>query len=297
MFHTLRELALRPRKPAPARRSSLSLPKGKLWSARARCGNPTQKSLPSSRKPSLSADVAQERNPGPGLHRRGGEAPHFYDARLHLDLFDPRLPRRALRCGPERRFGPPAASDCLDPGSLSSDSELVERMARGDRLALALLYERHAPRLCAVARQILGQADEAEDLLHDVFLEAWRHAGDYVAARGSVWSWLCIRTRSRAIDRRRSAPRAQSIESLEVLANFIAAEVDSDTAPDRRKLREALIGMSRDEREVLALGYFEGLSSSEIATRIQVPIGTVKSRTRSALAKLRQRLAPREGFG
>ena len=174
-------------------------------------------------------------------------------------------------------------------------------MARGDSLALALLYERHAPRLCALARQILGRSDEAEDLLHDVFLEAWRHAADYAEARGTVWSWLCVRTRSRAIDRRRAAPRNISFDALELAARerfgFLDAEFGAELSPDREKLRRALASMSREEREVVALGYFEGLSSSEIAARIQVPIGTVKSRTRGALAKLRLRLSSREGVG
>jgi len=184
--------------------------------------------------------------------------------------------------------------------STSSDPELVRRMSRGDSLALAALYERHAPRLCALARQILG-SEEAEDLLHDVFLEAWRHAADYVEERGSVWAWLCVRTRSRAIDRRRAAPRTLSLELFDPgtpeLLGAVEAEWDADWASDRSRLREALASMSRDEREVLGLGYFEGLSSSEIAARLGIPIGTVKSRTRGALSKLRQRLASLRGVG
>jgi RNA polymerase sigma-70 factor, ECF subfamily len=169
-----------------------------------------------------------------------------------------------------------------------SDPELVARMARGDRHALAALYERHAPRLTVVARHILDQS-EAEDVLHDVFLEVWRHAGDYVEARGSVWAWLSTRTRSRALDRRRALPGRFRVEldfsKLETLV-FAAAE-PSEALGDRGRLREALAQMSNEEQIVLWLGYFEGLSSSEIAERIAAPIGTVKSRTRSALAKLR----------
>src|SRR5687767_7645752 len=89
-----------------------------------------------------------------------------------------------------------------------TDSGLVASMARGDRAALGMLYERHASRLLALLLRILGDRAEAEDLLHDVFLEAWRHAADYSTARGTVSAWLVLRARSRAIDRRRSAPRA-----------------------------------------------------------------------------------------
>ena len=176
-------------------------------------------------------------------------------------------------------------------GDTSADPELVERMARGDRNALAELYERHAPRLCALARQILGERVEAEDLVHDVFLEAWRHAADYSEARASVWSWLALRTRSRAIDRRRSAPRQRTIGLSDAQLELIGAPPDSSKDParasERERLRHALSTMSETEREVLFLGYFQGLSASEIADQLGVPVGTVKSRTRSALSKLR----------
>jgi RNA polymerase sigma-70 factor (ECF subfamily) len=175
-----------------------------------------------------------------------------------------------------------------------TDAELVDRMGRGDRDALGALYERHAPRLAAIARHILGPGVEAEDLLHDVFLEVWRHARDYAQDRGSVWSWLLLRTRSRAIDLRRVASRRPSVELLDSHLETNGAR-DPNTemvlASERGKLRAALAAMSEDEREVLLLGYFEGLSGTEIAALIGAPVGTVKSRTRSALAKLRDLLA------
>ena len=178
-----------------------------------------------------------------------------------------------------------------DPPDQSSDAELVARMARGDRQALARLYERHAPRLCALSRQILGDAGEAEDLLHDVFLEAWRHASEYSEARGSVASWLSLRTRSRAIDRRRAAPHKRNVGLVDAHLETLSAPPDSSKDParftDRDRLRQALLTMSEAEREVLLLGYFQGLSTSEIAEHIGAPLGTVKSRTRAALSKLR----------
>ncbi|HET7539063.1 MAG TPA: sigma-70 family RNA polymerase sigma factor [Polyangiaceae bacterium] len=169
--------------------------------------------------------------------------------------------------------------------AFGSDPELLAGMARGDRAALAELYERHAPGLCALARQILGQRAEAEDILHDVFLEVWRHAADYSEARGSVWAWLAVRTRSRALDRRRSAPLKRRVE-LEALEASLC-DARQGPASDGVRVREALRRMSEPERQVLLLGYFEGLTSAEIAARFQIPVGTVKSRTRSALAKLR----------
>lgn len=173
-----------------------------------------------------------------------------------------------------------------------TDVALVGRMARGDRLALGALYERHAGRVFALIMKVLGDRAEAEDLLHDVFLEAWRNAGSYSTERGTVSAWLALRARSRAIDRRRSAPRARSV-SLE--GSDVPERGDPAADPgrihDQKRLGDAFSALSPDEREVILLGYFEGLSSTEIAVRIEKPVGTVKSRTRSALEKLRGALA------
>ncbi|HWA73540.1 MAG TPA: sigma-70 family RNA polymerase sigma factor [Polyangiaceae bacterium] len=180
--------------------------------------------------------------------------------------------------------------DSIEQRHDSSDIELVQRMSRGDSAALAALYERHAPKLSAIAHHLLGQPNDAEDVLHDVFLEVWRHANDYSEARGSVWSWLAVRTRSRAIDRRRSAPRRLSVELSDDHLDeqrFRDGAMSDSPSPDRERLKRALRLTSVEEREVLWLGYFEGLSSSEIALKIGIPLGTVKSRARSALAKLR----------
>ncbi|HTQ06506.1 MAG TPA: sigma-70 family RNA polymerase sigma factor [Polyangiaceae bacterium] len=177
----------------------------------------------------------------------------------------------------------PVADDCRD-------EELVARMARSDRAALSLLYARHAPRLLARVRQVLGDPSEAEDVLHDTFLEAWRRAADYCPERGSVAAWLAVRARSRALDRRRRPSRRDLSLAPEVFEETVTRRVTRDEprhAEDRGRLAAALAAVSAEEREVLVLGYFAGLSSSEIAHELTIPIGTVKSRVRSALAKLR----------
>ena len=173
------------------------------------------------------------------------------------------------------------------------DASLVARMARGDRAALGALYERHAGRVFALLLRILGDRAEAEDLLHDVFLEAWRRAGDYASERGTVSAWLVLRARSRAIDRRRSVPRTRSVplEGIEPEGRGDPA-ADPDRTFDQKRLGGVFSVMSVEEREVILLGYFEGLSSTEIAERISKPVGTVKSRVRSALEKLRGALLP-----
>jgi RNA polymerase sigma-70 factor (ECF subfamily) len=163
------------------------------------------------------------------------------------------------------------------------DSGLVARMAEGDVVALALLYERHSRAVYAVARSVLRSSQEAEDLTHDVFLEAWRRSDEYSEERGTVRAWLSMRTRSRALDRLKSA--GHSLRA--------AVEQSPRATPtslvERYRLRERLSKMPDTLQQVLILGYFEGLTTSEMAERLGVPLGTVKSRTRLALEALRKR--------
>lgn len=173
------------------------------------------------------------------------------------------------------------------------DVELVTAMAAGDRAGVARLYDRYAATLLAVGQRMLGGRREAEDLVQDVFLEAWRRADSYDPARGSVRAWLLVRLRSRALDRHRASQKAPlSMEGNGRVEEPVAEVEDPTLAPDRAAVRRALATLSSEQRVVLELGYFEGLSSSEIALRTGSPIGTVKSRVATALAKLRAGLNP-----
>lgn len=172
-----------------------------------------------------------------------------------------------------------------------SDHELVQRIAGGDRDALAALYDRYAPLLLGVARRLLGDPREAEDLVHDVLLEVWRQAGDFDPDRGSPRSWIFVRLRSRALDRRKAAGVIRTVPLTAAQLERPGPDDDPSLAPDRARIRRALQALSPAQRTVLVLGYFEGLSSSEIAERIDVPIGTVKSRVAAALRALRDGLA------
>jgi RNA polymerase sigma-70 factor, ECF subfamily len=168
-------------------------------------------------------------------------------------------------------------------------------MAQGDPEAIATLYDRHAPVMLALARRILGGPADAEDLVHDVFLEAWRHAPEYDASRGSVKAWLVLRTRSRAVDLRRSAARTMVDYDNRELARADSSTEDAALAPDRARIHRLLQSLPPEQALVLMLGYFEGLSSTEIAARISAPVGTVKSRIASALSRLRSTLdVPRD---
>lgn len=178
-----------------------------------------------------------------------------------------------------------------------SDEALVRAIANGDTRALAALYDRHAPLMLGLARRIVLGKTEAEDIVHDVFVEAWRRAADYDESRGSVKAWLLLRTRSRALDFRKSAAVARTVPTGdgEWLGALADPRADDSEAPDRARLRQRLSALNAEQREVLWLGYFEGLSSSEMATRVGVPIGTIKSRVAAALAALRLALTDAEG--
>ena len=174
------------------------------------------------------------------------------------------------------------------PRTEDDDPTLILKVANGDRPALAQLYDRYAALLLAVGKRIVGDSREAEDLLHDVILEIWRSAGDYDGARGSVRSWMLMRMRSRALDRRKAprVARAVALADDDQLEAQLGAE-DPHLGPDRHRVRRALAELPPEQRAVLELGYFEGLSSTEIAARIATPVGTVKSRVAAGLAKLR----------
>jgi len=178
-----------------------------------------------------------------------------------------------------------------DAGPGVADGDLIRRVAGGDRAALGILYDRYAGVLLAVARRVVGDAREAEDLLHDVVLEVWRSAGDYDEARGSVRAWILMRMRSRALDRRK-APRVsrQVVMTAEAMEGALSEDAEAHWVPDRSRVRLALAQLPPEQRAVLELGYYEGLSSTEIAVRVAAPVGTVKSRVAAALAKLRSGL-------
>jgi RNA polymerase sigma-70 factor (ECF subfamily) len=170
------------------------------------------------------------------------------------------------------------------------DAGLVAAIAGGDRGALASLYDRHSGVLLGLAMRIVRDRREAEDLLHDVFLEAWRSAKDFDPKRGRVRTWLAIRMRSRALDLQKSArvSRNAGDAGLDMMVD------DREHAsPDHARVRAALADLGPDQRRVLELAYFEGLSCTEIAARVSIPVGTVKSRIAAGLDRLRNGLSRR----
>ncbi|HVV87317.1 MAG TPA: sigma-70 family RNA polymerase sigma factor [Kofleriaceae bacterium] len=182
-----------------------------------------------------------------------------------------------------------AGARWTSPGSDEDDVELVRAIAAGDRNGLAALYDRYAPILLGMAMRIIRDRREAEDLLHDVFLEVWRSARDYDLTRGRVRTWLVVRMRSRALDVLKSARVSRRGGDPETLERMVA-EPEAGESPDRQRVRSVLAELTGEQRQVLELAYFDGLSCSEIATQLAIPIGTVKSRLAAGLSRLRQLL-------
>lgn len=179
------------------------------------------------------------------------------------------------------------------PAEEATDDDLCARMARGDSSALAALFQRHGSRLLLMGKVMLADASEAEDVVQEVFFEAWRKARTFDPERGSVRAWLAVRMRSRCLDRKRSAGATRTVLSSSM--DDGDGPPESRSSPERRAdqatLVRSLAALPEEQRDVLLLGYFEDLSSQEIATALEIPVGTVKSRVRRALAELRQLFA------
>ncbi len=195
------------------------------------------------------------------------------------------------------------------------DAALVAAVARGSEDALAALYDRHAAFVMAAAYRLTADRQAAEDVAQEVFLALWNRAEHFDARLGSLTTWLSAIARNRAVDRLRAASRRPRLvaasampdepeaAALERLARDHAAggarEDDPDLDPvaslDRAEARQAIgtaiSAMPDDERQVILLAYRDELSQSEIAARLGWPLGTVKTRTRRALARLREALA------
>jgi RNA polymerase sigma-70 factor (ECF subfamily) len=180
----------------------------------------------------------------------------------------------------------------------SDDAAWLARAASGDGAALAALYDRHARGIYSLALRVLGVEADAEDVVQEVFAQAWRQASRYDEARGTVAAWLLIMTRTRAIDRlraRQARPDSANAAPDEVWDLRAAPVVDpADTLAaeqDAERVREALAQLPLVQRLAIELAYFEGLTQSQIAARLEEPLGTVKTRIRVGLLKLRDALS------
>lgn len=176
--------------------------------------------------------------------------------------------------------------------------ELVRRMAAGEHDAMAEFYDQSSASVYGLAIRILGDPGLAQEVVLDVYAQVWQRAADFDAGRGTVAAWLIMLTRSRAIDMRRARRRAPITESLddagELSADTPTPEACSAAAERHRFVRRALTALNADARQAVELAYFGGLTHTEIAARLDQPLGTVKTRIRAAMTQLRTLLAPLE---
>lgn len=194
-----------------------------------------------------------------------------------------------------------AAALAFRPGSAGTDvddEEDLRRLAAGDGDAAARLYDRHARAVYSLALRIVNDEGDAEDVVQEVFAQAWRQAARYDASRGVVGAWLLMMTRSRAIDKLRSArarPDSRAVDDPRVIDEMPAVLRDAPSriidAENARLAQRALAELPLLQRLVIELAYYEGLTQREIADRLEQPLGTVKSRLRLGLLKLRDALA------
>lgn len=177
---------------------------------------------------------------------------------------------------------------------------LVQRIAQGDQAALATLYDQTNRLVYGLILRVLGDTSTAEEVLLDVYTQVWRQAANYDTSRGTPLAWLTTVARSRAIDRLRSGWQDQQRkEPLDAVGDAPACSANPEettVASERQRfVRAALAELSPEQREVIELAYYAGLSHSEIAAKLNQPLGTVKTRTRLGMMKLRDALSPMLG--
>lgn len=181
-----------------------------------------------------------------------------------------------------------------------ADAALLRGVARGDRAALAKLYDRWSATLVAVALRVLSSRAEAEEVVQDAFVEVWTRAAQFEAARGSARGWVVAIARNRAIDRLRTRGSVgRTLDRARNEAEPLSAPATPADVAELHELRErmqtALLALPPEQRQTIELAYYEGLSQSEIAERTGEPIGTVKSRVRAAMEKLARLVARERG--
>lgn len=187
-----------------------------------------------------------------------------------------------MRAGPARAEGG-------GRGVTTTDRELMTRIARREEGALAALYDRHAGSALAVAVRVLGDRAEGEDVVQETFIRVWEDAAAYDEGRGSVAAWLIGAVRNRAIDRlRRRGARERAAQRAADERPLVTGPAEVDDSGER--VRAALRDLPSDQRETIELAYFDGLTQTELARRLSQPLGTIKSRIRLGMKKLREAL-------
>ena len=182
---------------------------------------------------------------------------------------------------------------------LDAEIALLQRVAQGDRVSFETLYDRFSGVLFSTAYRVLNNQEAAEDVLQDVFIQIWEKAPLYDPARGKPMTWAVTLTRNKAIDRLRSTVRRNRLHDdvereAETFAQFDdRSSFDAMAAGETNQIvRDAIQKLSKDQREAIELAFFSSLTQTEIAERLNEPLGTIKARIRRGMMKLREVLNP-----
>lgn len=185
-------------------------------------------------------------------------------------------------------------------GDKEADVRLVERVAAGDAEALGTLYDTYGRVVFGIGYRMLGSAEAAEEVAQDAFQAVWGQARSYRIERGSVRTWLLAIARNAAIDWRRTrgkrSEREWQLDAAEGLVAEVRVEERVIASLRDERVRAAVRALPAEQRDVLALAFWGGLSQTEIAARTGAPLGTVKSRVRLGMERLRQRLGEGDGL-
>lgn len=185
------------------------------------------------------------------------------------------------------------------PAASTIDPKLLARVVKGDHQAFSQLYDQSSTLLYTLALRILGSREEAAELLQEVYLEVWRKVARYDAGRGTPIGWLITLTRSRAIDRLRARGSRSPHQTSDPLNGPLVGQI-ADRTPGpfearadqelRNQIHSALASLPQAQQQAIELAYYEGLSHTEIAEQLNQPLGTVKTRIKLGMAKLRELL-------
>ena len=176
----------------------------------------------------------------------------------------------------------------------------ISQIVQEDESALARLYDASSPLVYGLALRILGDSGAAEEVTLDVYLQVWKQANRFDPVRGRVSTWLMTMARSRAIDKLRGKAQELSLaETLEAVAEIRSESPDPEqsaaVAQQQAEVRKALSTLSEEQRHAIELAFFNGFSQNEIAMKLNEPLGTIKTRIRNGMLKLRELLQPYQG--
>ena len=175
----------------------------------------------------------------------------------------------------------------MPPAPALEDAQLLADVQRGDEASMATLFDRYSRVVYSVALRVLRDPASAEDVLQEIFMQIWRNPDSFIATRGSLGGWLAVVSRNRSIDSLRRKRPTENVEDCILSSNFNLAE-DSERNLLMEKARATIHTLPLEQRKTIEMAFFDGLTHTEIAEMTGDPLGTVKTRIRSALVTLRK---------